>query len=158
MTWDYEPVTEEQIEAERSYPLLEDGVYNFQVLVAKEKLSSTGNAMIALELLVWNHDGKEFKVFDNLMAMKNMQWKAKHFCDTTGLAKEYAAKEFNADMALGKTGKVSIITQVGKPKGDGTNYKDKNAVEDYVLTDKGATRSDAAQPAPKDEFSDDIPF
>lgn len=157
MTWDYEPVTEEQIEAERSFPLQEDGIYNFQVLAAKEKISSTGNSMIALELLFWNHDGKEFRVFDNLMAMRNMQWKSKHFCDSVGLAKEYAEKKFDADMAIGKCGKASIITQLGKDRPEGGKYKDKNAVEDYVLTDKGATRSDATS-APKDEFSDDIPF
>lgn len=149
-------MTEEQCEKERQYPMLEPGIYNFTVSKAESKRSKSGNPMIELTLKVFDNNGKEFNVFDYLIAMPSMNWKIRHFCDSVGLTKEYESGKFDEYLAVGRSGKVDIVFQKGKAKDGGGFYKDKNAVEDYVMTDQGAQKYNAA---PVDDFKDDsIPF
>ena len=79
MTFTYEPITAEQVEKERQYPLLDPGIYNFQVIESTFKTSSTGNPMIVLKLMIWDKNGKEFIVFDYLVGTNGMAWKTRHF-------------------------------------------------------------------------------
>lgn len=157
MSFPYNPMTEEQCDKERQFPLLEPGIYNFTVTKAEQKRSKSGNPMIELTLHVWDNTGKEFNVFDYLIATPNMMWKIKHFCDSVGLSQEYADGKFNEHMAVGRSGKADFIFQKGKAKEGGGFYKDKNAVEDYVMTDKGAQKYNPSETDSK-EFDDSIPF
>lgn len=159
MSFSYNPMTEEEAEKERQFPMLEPGTYNFEVMKSEFKMSNTGqyrnpnkpsNPMIKLQLLVWGSDGKEYTVFDFLVGSKNMEWKTRHFCRAVGLLKEYEAKTFNESICEGKSGKVSIIQQKGQPKEGGGFYQDKNAVEDYI--------SDESTKTTKPDFDDDVPF
>lgn len=159
MGFRYTPKTEEECQKALQYPMLEPGIYDFQVISAEYKTSSKGNPMIALKLCVWNEDGKQFHIFDYLVATEKMEWKTKHFCDSVGLSKEYESGAFNEDLCANRCGKASIIYQAGQKKPDGSYYADKNAVEDYVVTDKGSLKYDPnAQGKEKGFFNDDIPF
>ena len=176
MSFSYEPIaTEEEVQKAREFPLLPDGVYDFAVMESKFKWSSSGNPMIELKLRIV-HEGEEFNVFDNLIGTKNMAWKTKHFCDTTGLSKEYLAGTFTEHLCPQRRGTCSIANVAARPKNDGTSamWKAKNEVSDYLSADKiaGATAKAAnsanpfAAPAtklptpPESEpfLNDDIPF
>ncbi len=158
MNFYYEPLTEQECTKERGYPLLDDGVYDFEVMTANYRTSSTGNPMIELKLKVWDQAGKEYFVFDYLVATSKMMWKTKHFCDSVGLSKEYETKKFSENLCPGKSGKVSIIFQSGKQKPDGTYYRDKNGVEDYVMTNSGSVKYVPQGIPIQDYKSEDIPF
>lgn len=169
MSFYYEPMTEEQAEKERQFPMLDPGIYDFEVINSEFKMSNTGpyhdpskpsNPMISLQLMIWDNNGKEFIIFDNLMGTAKMAWKTIHFCDSVGLKKEYDSGKLHENMCLGKRGKAIVTIQSNQKKKGGGYFKDKNSIEDYVMTDKGALKTDLSgkSPEPKDDFSDDIPF
>lgn len=145
--WSYNPVTEEEIgqiqkefEEERVWP---DGIYNFEVLDFKSFVSEkSNNQVIKLVLRIFHPNGKHREQWDWLVNTKSMQFKTKHFCDTTGLAKVYQDKAFRPEMVLGKSGKVIL--------GSGKNDKGEkvNRVVDYQ-------KVDVSQDKP---FNDEIPF
>jgi hypothetical protein len=145
-----------------NYGFLDEGIYNFEVTEAKDRVSKNGNDMIEVKLKVWSKEGKEHIVFDYLL--EAMAFKLKHFADTAGLAAKYEAGELSADDCLGKCGKVEIFLQPGNMRPEGGYYPDKNSVKDYVMTDKGATKvlTEALLRnigKPKEEFIDsDLPF
>jgi len=97
MSFNYEVLDEEQAQKAREFQLLPDGIYDFAVTESKLKYSKSGNAMIELKIRII-HEGQEYNVFDNLIATRNMVWKTKHFCETTGLQKEYLAGQFNESL------------------------------------------------------------
>lgn len=160
MTFNYQPLTEEQCEKARQFPLLEPGVYDFQVLTSEEKKSQSGNDMISLKLKIRDKNGNEFNVFDYLVSSENMLWKTKHFCDSVELFTDYQDGTFNGYKCFHKTGKALIGIQKGKDKGDGTFYKDKNVVEDYVTSDSGIEQINNKNfNVPVSNFKDDdLPF
>lgn len=139
---------------------IEPGVYDFQVLKAEQKRSKSGNQMIELTLAVWDANGVQRHIFDYLVSMPSMVYKIKHFCDTVGLTKEYLAGCLNVNDCVDKCGKAEIIIQKGNQKPDGSYYPDKNAVKDYVVTDKDAVKADLVKPNNNgSEFKDDdLPF
>lgn len=172
MSFNYNPVDEAQAQKDKEFQLLPDGIYDFVVTEAKFKYSSNQNPMIELKLRIM-HDGMEFNVFDNLIATKMMMWKVKHFCDTTGLEKEYAAGQFSERLCGNKRGTASIKSVGARPKNDGSGqmWKAKNEVEDYLTSEtigKASAANPWAPPADKKKpnalpsseefFSDDIPF
>lgn len=165
----YDVLSEEEVQKAREFPLLPDGIYDFVVIEAKFKYSQSGNPMIALKIRII-HEGQEFNVFDYLIATKMMAWKTKHFCDSTGLQKEYAEGHFNERLAAGRRGTCAIKSVPARPKNDGTGgmYNAKNEVEDY-LSSEALNKASAANPfapppakpaAPESEpfVDNDIPF
>ncbi len=91
--------------------------------------------------------------------MTSMIYKIKHFCDTVGLDNEYKAGNFDVMQCEGRKGKAHIIIQAGKPNPKGGMYQDKNAVKDYVMTDKGAVKYDSDSKGHADlPFDDPLPF
>lgn len=177
MSFDYDVQTEEEAQKAREFPTLPDGIYDFAVLEAKFKWSSSNNPMIELKLQII-HEGQPYNVFDNLIGTKNMGWKTKHFCETTGLEKEYLAKQFGVDFCAKRRGTCAIGFVAARPKNDGTRapdgspamWKAKNEVVDYLSPDKlnaamkenpfAPASKEPAAPAPEAEpFHDDtIPF
>lgn len=163
--FDYEPMNEEECEKAKQFELLEAGIYNFKVVEAIAKNSKSGNPMIQILIKITDQNGVEHGIYDYLVSTRQMMWKFKHFCDSIGLSKEYENKQFQTHLSLWKTGKASIGFQPGNKKDDGTYYRDKNIVEDYVMTDQGAVKVELGKhystygAKPKEEFIDsDLPF
>lgn len=169
MSFRYEPLTEEEAEKARQFPLLEPGIYNFEVVKSEFQMSNTGkyknpqkpsNPMIKLEMIVWDSSGKEFIVYDYLVGTKNMEWKTRNFCKSVGLFDQYENKKFNEDLCIGRSGKASIVVQPGQKKviqpgqdkKEVTYYKDKNGIEDYIFDEKEEKNKE------DESFDDNIPF
>jgi hypothetical protein len=159
MSW-YNKISREESDKPREFPLLEPGIYQFEVKKAQMKTSQSGNPMVALELNVWG--GTEyFTVFDYLVGTEGMSWKIRHFADSVKLDKEYEADNMLPTMMIGRSGLVDVGQQEAKPNPKGGMYAPKNVVVDYVLTMQGHTKSDLkdAPAVQKEEFKDsDLPF
>ena len=161
MTYSFNPMTDEELD---TYNLLPDGIYAFEVAKSTRKVSKAGNQMAALQLYVWDKEGKMHIVFDNLIFSTvplNIK-KVKRFCDTTKLSKEYKEGRIPEDLTK-RNGFVEIGTEDAKPKEGGGFYPKKNIVIEYVMTAKGALMHDMNYAEPeggKDDFKDDeeIPF
>ena len=121
------PKTQEEIDLENLMP---EGVYDFEVVKAEDKISKKGKEqgltepnMIELNLKVFHGDTYSF-VRDWIM--EAMPGKLLHFVNETGLNDKYADGEFVAADCVGKCGKVKIVVE--EPKG---NFEAKNSVKDY---------------------------
>jgi hypothetical protein len=161
MSFSYPPLSEEEAQHERQ-TLLEEGTYSFKVNKAVSKMSrpkpgKESNPMIELHITLWDEKGRERYVYDYLVGTKSMAWKVRHFCDSTGLTKPYEEGKFDSWMAEGKSGIAIVGQQKGQPREGGGNYPDKNIIQDYVMTLKGATKVESKME--ENGFNDeDIPF
>jgi hypothetical protein len=133
MGFTYPKLTEEEAEKARQFELLPDGIYDFEVVEAKPKMSKAGNSMLEMKIKI-RHDGKEHNVFDNLIGTENMTWKTIHFCRTTGLVAQYEADALDERVVLHKRGMCEICSKPERPKNDGSGevWKAKNEVVDYL--------------------------
>lgn len=151
--YNFTPLTDEQLNA---IDIVPDGVYDFQVIKSTRKDSKAGNPMAALQLMIWDKEGKERLVFDYLVfSQVNLNIKKlSHFCKAVGLEKEYLSGKVPEDLTS-YSGKVIIGTQDEMPNPTGGVYAKKNIVVDYVKRDSSSLSG-------KDvvtEFKDDeIPF
>jgi len=129
-------------------------IYPFEVLEAKERISSKGNDMIELRVKLFNNEGKERTIFDYLVDTENTAYKLRHFAKATGMLPQYDKGEMLAEHMVGKTGKC----QLGIQKDKTGVYPDKNVISDYVPV--VATDAPSATPTPAtDPMEDDeIPF
>lgn len=155
-------MTEEELNA---IDLVEDGIYDFEVIKSIRKVSRTGNHMAELNIRFWDKNGKVHTLFDYLVFSTvplNIR-KVKHFCDATGLAEYYQKGELPEELG-GYSGKIKVAAQKGQlipqdklnGKSLGSTYPDKNVVEDYVLTDKGAVKYEAS--TSNNDLNDELPF
>lgn len=160
MIWSYEPLSERECEQARSFPLLDPGVYEFEVKSAIAKPSKSGNPMIELQLEIYDTEGKQHVIYDYLVSTKQMQWKIRHFCSSIGLTAQYEDGSFNDKMCPGRMGKASVVYQPGNKKPDGSYYKDKNSIEDYVSKESEMTKLNGSEiPVNENNFQDsDLPF
>jgi hypothetical protein len=137
------PKTDQEL---ASMNLIQPGQYPFEVIVATDKVSKSGNEMIELKLKIWDENNKERVVFDYLL--DSMFHKIKHFCEITGLIDKYNSESLLASHCLGKSGYLDLAIQKDKSG----IYGDKNSVKDYVVTI-------SSEPKKEDEFiNDQIPF
>lgn len=144
------PVTEEQIAAAG---LLPEGVYDFTIASAEEKVSSGGNDMFALRLTVFDTQGEDRIIFD--WVLPSFPKKYKHLHDALGLLDLYQSGETKSDNLVGKSGK--LILGIGKPYTDNNGLERvNNSVVDYVKRDNVATYKSAVMP--KAVLDDEIPF
>lgn len=154
MTW-YTKVSREEADKPREFPLIEPGVYRFQVNKASLRTSKNGNPMMAVEISVWD-DSRTYNIFDYLVNIPSMTWKIRHFADSLNLGKEYDNDTLEPEMCVGLYGMADINIQPAK---DG--YAAKNIVVDYVLNEQGQVKSEVIPNATKPvEFNDleDLPF
>jgi hypothetical protein len=161
----YEPMSEEQALKAR-YQMLDDGIYKAVIEHAEGKPSSKGNPMAVLTMRVWSKDGTPKELMDYLPMIPSMIWKARHLCEALGMIKEFEAKSWKPEMAVGKDLLVQIKTQGAREipfdklngKAPGAMYPAKNIIEDYIASreDKGM------KPLPKEEKlfdeEDPLPF
>lgn len=156
--FEFPVLTDEEIE---KLGFLDEGVYEFVVEKVTPGVSKAGNNKIDLTLKVMDK-GESFFIFDCLVATKNMTYKIKHFCETVGLGKEYALGKINPEIWIGRNGKLDLYIQKGNVKPDGSKYKDKMAVRDYIREKDMSFATITPlikEEKPKQEFvSDDVPF
>lgn len=153
MSFTYEPLTEDEI---NSQSLIPDGIYDFETTKAEYKVNpNSGNKIINLTLKVWDAEGRESQVFTRLINLKSMMYKTKHYCDSTGLQKEYLENRFNESMCVGRCGKAHIITKKGGANPEGAYYKDRNDVKDFIASDS-KIETKKTESSSSDFFNDDI--
>lgn len=155
--FEFPVLTDEEIE---SLGFLEEGIYEFVIEKAEPGISKAGNKKIDLTLKVIDRGNHRF-VFDCLVATENMAYKIKHLCESVGLSAAYEAGKLCPDVLIGRNGMLELYHQKGNVKPDGTKYKDKMAVRDY-LSEKGDARHKSPVNKPIDNnqpvLNDDIPF
>ncbi len=157
----YQPITEQEAMAAR-FQLLPDGEYDAVVSASEDKVSASGNPMMALTLQVFDDSGKSQEIRDWLVFTPAMMWKTIHFCDSAGIMSEYETGKLCSDIVFEKRLRVKIVREQGnvippdklKGKPMGSLYPDKNKVDDYVK--KGDECAQA--PAVEGAFDDDVPF
>jgi hypothetical protein len=126
------------------------GIYEFEVVEAKEKLSKAGNEMIEALVKVYDKEGKWQNIFDYLVSSDGMAYKVRHFAAACGMLVAYEKGELRADDFVGKTGRC----QVGIQKDKNGQYPDKNTISDYL---PAGTQKLIASVDTKD-IDDEIPF
>jgi hypothetical protein len=157
----FDPKTEEEL-----HDFLEVGDGNFEVFKATRKeAQSTGNPMIELVLKVWDKNGENKLIYDNLMLLSNKfaLRRIRHFCYSCGLGDFYEAGKLNATDCIGKQGKLKIGFKPEAHSKDGRLYKAKNVVDDYEIEVSCASNEPKKQnssftSAQDEKFDDDIPF
>lgn len=139
-------LTEEQIaEAGLSPP----GIYDFTVTKATEKVSAKGYDMFELQLLVYDHEGKQRSMRDWVLAA--FPKKFKHLHDSLGLLDLYAKGETKPEDLEGKSGK--LLLKIGEPRQNNQGFDVRyNEVEDYVKREAGASGSTPV------DLDDSVPF
>ena len=139
--------TDEEIKSEDKYAPFEAGEYFFEVLEAEDAVSSNGNDMIKINIKVFdNGTERTTRIYDYLL--EAMLFKVKHFCDSTGLTKQYEAGELSSDLLVGQTGKVQLIIDTYKKDGE---EKTTNKVKDYVVSEAPKTLDETLS-------DDNVPF
>lgn len=135
----FTPKTEHQLIEES---LLPAGEYDFRVISAEDTTSkSSGKPMIALELEVFDENGKGRRVRDYLM--ESMGFKLRHFAFATGLGGAYESGDMGAAQMPERFGKLVLKVEDGK-----NGYAPRNGVKDYVVPEADAAASTAAAKAP----------
>lgn len=162
MSYHFTPLTDQEIEEQTSM-LVEEGVYEFEVIKSERKNSKAGNPMAALTLKIWDKSGKTSNVFDFLVFSSvalNIK-KIKRFCDSVGLTEAYLTGQIPDELEH-LCGKVQLGIENEMPKPNGGFYPKKNIVVEYVATNQGAVKFESSQGKPataKSDFvDDDLPF
>lgn len=129
--------------------LLPPGDYEFEVLESKDRVSKNGAEMIELKVCLFDTvSGKQSNVFDYLL--ESMAFKLKHFCDACGLSQKYIDGNLQAIDCMGKRGFATVFIQKDKTG----QYQDKNAIKDYIISDK----IDKNPIENNEKLNDDLPF
>lgn len=136
--------------------LLSIGNGKFEVVNAKEIDASNGNPMIRLYLKVWDQNGKQGFIYDNLMLNENnfSLRKILHFCKATGLLDQYEKGILMASNCTGKSG----LLRIGIQKDRNGQYRDKNVASDYLEYKKSANTPEYVKNNTQEKFDDDLPF
>lgn len=148
----FTPLSEQELQIASLMP---EGIYDYQVVKAEDKISKAGNEYTSINLMVWDEQGKEHIIYTNMALIKLL----KHFCDVNNMEEQYKSGNIIAASFEGKNGgKVQLGIEGEKPKEGGGNYKAKNIVLDYIAPSADSTMKPLPA-AKKDDFlNDDIPF
>ena len=155
MSFNFNALSNEQINDLQNEDLLPEGDYSFTVITTEEQFSKSGNSMLKVRLKIVSAEHGERTIYDYLVNTPKMMFKIKHFCEAIGLEEQYSKGNFSANDCIDRSGKVTIGVQKGNAKPDGSGfYPDKNSVQDYVKSDSVVVKK-----APAEDFHDDaIPF
>ncbi len=146
------PMSDEEI---ASLGLMEDGIYDFEVTAAENKVSSKGNDMMEIKLNVFDNEGKARPKRDWIMPQ--MAKKFKHFHNACGIMDKYEAGTLEPEDVIGKTGKCMIKTEPYTNK-DGLEVMS-NKIDDYVKRDNLEVYAKASTKSVSEILGEDsIPF
>lgn len=131
----------------REDALIPEGIYDFEVLDAREKRSSSGTDMLNLKLRV-QVNNRNVLYWDTLFLMPKMFFKIEHFCQTTGLTSKLDEGRLMAQDCLGKQGQIHIVRKIDNRTGEVINQ-----TKDYVKPEQ-----DVSEPLSNTDLNDDISF
>ena len=146
----FKPLSEQEMQQARNN--LSPGPAQFEVLAAEEQRSKSGNDMIKLQLKVWDKNGNQGIVYDYLMAISQMQWKLKHFCEATEKDHLFTGGLIKAEDCLGQAGECQLQLQKDKAG----EYGDQIKVKDYGNESFPKAKGEAE--GPQAEAEQDVPF
>ena len=126
------------------FPLLQPGVYRYEVVDAVHATSAAGNDMYQLRLKVFQDNGPAVTVWDNLVEKESCELRFIQFFDSLGMDVKDTDETKNA---IGEQGTVRIKIEKGQ-----NGYADRNRVDKYLPKEK--VPATPALPA----SSDDLPF
>lgn len=134
-------------EHEGGFKLLPEGEYEFTVIKLEKAFTKSGENMAKLTLCV-EHEGYEYKIFDNIVLRDTLKWKLQQFFISLGLMKTgEALKKMPWGKVVGTDGRAIIFH-------DTYNGKTNPKVETY-LEPVGKPKKEKKLPALED---DDLPF
>lgn len=146
----FTPKTEEQVSR-----LLAEGLYQYEVIKAVEKVSKNGNPMIELLLKIFDDEsGRTSLVTDYLMVHPDMEHKIRHFCYSNDLVSNYEKGRLDDVMCVGQVGKCRIRIRKDKEG----KYPDKNVIADYVMNEETAQHIYNKAVHGQTMSDDEIPF
>lgn len=155
MTFLFNPLSDDQINAFQNRALLPDGIYPFVVKAVEPQVSKSSIPMLKVKIVVVASDTDFRTIFDYLLTTEQMMFKLKHFCEAIGIEDKYNKGGFEPSDCIERSGKVKIGIQKGAAKDDGSGfYPDKNTVKDYMKSEEVNSPKTKAS----DEFNDDILF
>lgn len=140
----------------KAFGLWPRGLYDFEVVEAKERVSKAGNDMIELVVKVYNPEGRYRQIFDYLVETDATGYKLRHFAKAVNLLAQYEKGELSADDCVGRTGRCQLAIK----KDNNGVYPDKNVIQDYEPVVHESTKplvSTGGTTTNKD-FDDEIPF
>jgi len=146
------PKSDSELQEMNCFP---EGVYDFEVVDASERISKAGNEMIEVQLRVFNG---EHKILLRDWLLDKMPHKVKRFAETTGQIDAYNAGVLDADAFIGRGGRVRVVIE------DDANYGKQNRVKDYgekkgKTTNANAIGSSVGRKAIQEDSADgDCPF
>lgn len=145
----FSPKSEEEVS---SFGALE-GVFDFEIITAREYVSDKGNETFELSLNVYDTEGNPLskKAWVTPAFAKTF----KHLHDACGLVDKYLAGTTVADDFIGKTGKIKMKKRKYLNK-DGLEVTG-DTVEDFVKRDNTEAYKQASTKAAED-LDDGIPF
>lgn len=141
----FEPKSEQELEEAM---LLPDGDYPFEVSNAEDKTSKGGNEMIAIQLTVFDEQGRGTFLRDWLVAKDEplCLQKILQFCYATGLGDQYQSGNLTSDSCYGATGRCTVRQRTS------TDYGTQNVVSGYLKPGSDSTNQE------RNEEDDPVPF
>lgn len=154
-------------------PPLKLGECTFEIKTATHAMSSKGNEMIKLELVLTDDVGGSDHIFDYLVASDAQAciWKIGRLCQALGYEDNYLNGDLPVHLLTQKKGRCIVKLQKGKPyinkEGIEAIGTDRNIIAEYLkpagkleLKQKAnAKKEEAAKSTEIDpELDDDIPF
>ncbi len=148
----FKPLTEEELQISS---LLPEGVYDYEVIKAEDKISKAGNEYTSINLLVWDNEGRTHTIFTNMALV----FLLKHFCDVNNMQEKYKSGNIPAIEFMSKSGGKAVIAIEGeKPNPNGGTFKAKNIVKDYIVSPPGSFIKPLREEKNNLPFDDAIPF
>jgi len=141
----------EIVPATGSFELLDPGDYRLEASeISDETVTKDGTgAYVTIKYTVVEGDRQGAQIFANYN-IKNKSEKAQEIAwrELSALGHAIGVLAGHSDDLLYKPFTAKVGIEKGKPKGDGTNYSDRNRIEKFYPLDSGAPPAKPA-PAPK---------
>src|SRR5690348_15577007 len=99
----FKPISEEEA-TKQATGLWEDGIYDYEVKEAEEKISNNGNEMTALQVQVFDKNGDSKILYDYLVNTEKTQFKIRQFAASCGLLDAYKTGTLMESEMIGRTG------------------------------------------------------
>ena len=138
----FTPKTEKELALEMVW---DAGVYDFEVVKADHMVSKSGNKMIAIELRVFDCNGRKQTVKDWLVESEHAlcKMKLRHYCRATNSMDAYETGDLGNFPGAGAAGRVRLVIE------DDDKYGARNRVKDYVSDGDSSTPKPKAKPEPR---------